>query len=411
MSTFLTANVLAKASLAILDNELDVLGTFYRAIEPEFDKTVNGYEVGSTINIRRPADFTVRNTITASAQAVIEGQTSLTVDQVRGVDFQLSSQDLTLSIKDIGERILKPAVINIVNEVARDCMATMYQGAYNYVGTPGSRVDTFAKFARAPQRMDEMAIPTDMRYAALNPDDFWGMVGSQTALFSPSLINPAYRDGSLGKLGGVDTLMTQVMPTHTVGVATGTPLVNGAAQNVTYDTAKNTWTQTLVTDGWTNSITDIVRAGDVFTIANVFAVNPKTRAVLPFLQQFVATANANSGASTGPATITISPPIITSGPYQTVNVAPADNAAITVLGTGGSSARQNLAYHKNAFALAMVPMVLPPGSVDGARESKNGISIRVIPFYDGTNDRSTWRMDVLYGRRLIDPRLVTRFGG
>jgi hypothetical protein len=411
MSTILTTNALAKASLAILDNELDVLGTFYRAIEPEFDKRVNGYEVGSTVDIRRPADFTVRNTITASPQAVIEGKVPLTVDQVRGVDFQLTSQDLTLSIKDVGERILKPAVINIVNEVARDCMAVMYQGAYNFVGTPGAAVNSFAKFAAAPQRMDEMAIPNDMRYAALNPSDFWALSGSQTNLYAPQLVTSAYRDGSVGRLGGVETLMTQVMPTHTVGVATGTPLVNGAAQNVTYDTARNSWTQTLVTDGWTNSTTNIVRAGDVFTIANVFAVNPKTRAVLPFLQQFVVTADANSGASTGPATLTISPPIITSGPYQTVNAAPADNAAITVLGTGGSSARQNIAYHKNAFALAMVPMVLPPGSVDGARESKNGISIRVIPFYDGTNDRSTWRMDVLYGRRLIDPRLVTRFGG
>jgi hypothetical protein len=410
-NTQLTADVIAKASLAILDNELDVLGTFYRAIEPEFDKTVNGYEVGQTISIRRPADFTVRNTITSSAQDVIEGKTSLTIDQVRGVDFSFTSQELTLNIKDLGERVLKPAVINIVNEIARDCMSSMYQGAYNFVGAPGSAVNTFAKFSAAPQRLDENAVPNDMRYAALNPSDFWALVGSQTALYSPTLIGSAYRDGSLGRIGGVETLMTQVMPTHTVGVATGTPLIQGGSQNVTYDTAKNTWTQSLATDGWTNSVTGIVRAGDVFTIANVFAVNPKTRAVLPFLQQFVVTADANSGASTGPATLTISPPIITSGPYQTVNAAPADNAAITVLGTGGSSARQNLAYHKNAFALAMVPMTMPPGSVDGARESRNGISIRVIPYYDGVNDKSTWRMDVLYGRRLIDPRLVTRFGG
>jgi hypothetical protein len=410
-NTTLKADIVAKAALAILDNELDVLGTFYRPYEDEFDKSVNGYTIGDTISIRRPADFTVRNTITASAQDVIEGKTTLQINQVRGVDFKFSSTDLTLNIKELGDRVIKPAVINIVNQVAADCMSEFYKGTYNWVGTPGQAVNSFADFSKAPERLDENAVPTDMRYAAMCPSDFWAMTGSATGLYINGAANPAYRDGSLGKIGGVDTLMTQVMPTHTVGIATGTPAVNGAAQNVTYDTAKNTWTQSLVTDGWTNSITNIVRAGDVFTIANVFAVNPKTRAVLPFLQQFVVTADANSGASTGPATLTISPPIITSGPYQTVNAAPADNALLTVVGTGGTSHRQNLAYHKNAFALAMVPMVKPPGAVDVGRESRNGISIRVVPFYDGVNDESTWRMDVLYGRRLIDPRLVTRFSG
>jgi hypothetical protein len=409
--TTLTASVIAKAALAILDNELDVLGTFYRAPESEFSKSVNGYQVGDTISIRRPADFTVRNTITASAQDVIEGKVNLSIDQVRGVDFDFTSQDLTLNIKDLGERVIKPAVINIVNEVARDCMTQMYQGAYNWVGTPAQLVNSFADFAKAPERLDEMAVPTDMRYAALNPQDFWAMTGSQTSLYITNAANSAYRDGSLGKIGGIDTLMTQVMPTHTVGVATGTPAINGGSQNVTYDTAKNTWSQSLVTKNWTNSTTGIVKAGDVFTIANVFAVNPKTRATLPFLQQFVVQADANSGATTGPATLTISPPIITSGPHQTVNAAPADNALLTVLGTGGTGYRQNLAYHKNAFALAMVPMVAPPGAIDVGRESKNGISIRVIPGYDHTNDKTTWRMDVLYGRKLVDPRLITRFSG
>jgi len=34
-------------------------------------------------------------------------------------------------------------------------------------------------------------------------------------------------------------------------------------------------TTTLATDGWTNSITGILKAGDVITIAGVYAVNPE----------------------------------------------------------------------------------------------------------------------------------------
>jgi hypothetical protein len=205
--------------------------------------------------------------------------------------------------------------------------------------------------------------------------------------------------------------MAQNVKTHTVGVATGTPAVNGAAQSVTYDSVKDTYQQTLNTDGWTNSVTGILKAGDVFTIAGVFAVNQVSKETLPFLRQFVVLADADSGASTGPAALTISPPIITSGAFQTVSAAPADNALITVVGSGNTGYRQNMVFHKNAFALVMVPMVKPPGAVDVARRSWKGISVRVIPVYDGTNDLSSWRLDVLYGVKAIDPRLATRLSG
>ena len=205
--------------------------------------------------------------------------------------------------------------------------------------------------------------------------------------------------------------MAQNVPTHTVGVATGTPLVNGGSQVSTYVSVKDTMTQTLNTDGWTNSTTGILKAGDVFTIANVYAVNPITKATLPFLKQFTVTADANSGASTGPSALTIYPAIIDSGAFKNVSAAPADNAAITVLGTGGTGYRQNLAFHKNAFALAMVPMIAPPGAVDVSRQSYKGTSVRLIPYYTGTSDTSAWRLDILYGTKAIDPRLATRFSG
>lgn len=70
-----------------------------------------------------------------------------------------------------------------------------------------------------------------------------------------------------------------------------------------------------------------------------------------------------------------------------------------------------MAFNKGAFALAMVPLVAPPGAVDVARRSYNGTSVRVIPYYTGSTDVSAWRLDVLYGVRTIDPRLATRLSG
>jgi hypothetical protein len=144
----------------------------------------------------------------------------------------------------------------------------------------------------------------------------------------------------------------------------------------------------------------------------VFAVNPITKATLPFLQQFVVNADANSdGTGTGVSTLSISPAIITSGAFQTVSAAPADNAAITVMGTASTGYAQSLAFHKNAFGLVMVPMEKPPGAVDVSRQSYKGLSVRVIPYYDGTQDISNWRLDVLYGVKTLDPRLAVRVAG
>lgn len=405
----LVASVVARTALAVLDNELGVLKTFFRGYEEEFAGNVNGYKKGDTINIRRPADFVIRTGSVLSTQDVIEGQIPLTIDQQIGVDFQFTSTEMTLKVSDMADRIIKPAMSTIINYMANDVLSTMYKRVYNWVGTPGNTVNTYAGFAAAPQRMDELSVPPD-RNSVLSPADYWGLVGSQTALYIDGAAKQAYREGMIGSIGGVDTRMNQATPTHTVGPLGGSAIVNGASQNVTYDTAKNTWTQSLITSGWTASAASRVKEGDVFTIANVFMVNPKNKAVTNILQQFVVTADGSSDGA-GALTMTISPPIISSGPNQTVNAAPANSAALTFKGAPSTGYRQNIAYHKNALALAVVPMEMPPAAYGGHRESYKGLSCRVIPIYDGTNDISKWRFDLLYGRKVIDPRLAVRFSG
>lgn len=407
-NTVLTPDIIAKEALMILDNELVMAKQVHRGHEKEFT-SVNGYQVGDTVSIRKPTDFTVRDGATATNQDVVEGKTSISVDKMKGVDFSFTSTELTLDIKDLSERVIKPAMVQLANQVDRDLMA-LYSSVPNWVGTPGQDINSFADFAKGPQRMDELAIPSN-RAAVLSPADHWGLLGSQSSLYIQDAAKGAYRKGALGEIGGVDTFMSQNVPTHTVGVATGTPLVNGASQTSAYADVKDTNTQNLVTDGWTASTTGILKAGDVITIDGVYAVNPVTKATLPFLRQFVVTADANSGASTGPATLSISPAIITSGAFQNCSAAPADNAPITVMGTGGTGYRQNLMFHKSAFSLAMVPLVSPPGAVDVARQSYNGTSVRLIPYYTGSTDTSAWRLDILYGCKAIDPRLAVRASG
>ena len=408
-NTALTADVVAKEALVMLENELGVLGTFHRAHEDEFASEVNGFKKGATIRIRRPADFTVRTTATMDLQDAIEGRTTLVVDKQIGVDFSFTSLDMTLSVSKLSERFIKPAMSSIVNEMSRDCMSTFYKGVYNWVGTPGQTINSYADFAKGPERLDEMAVPMSDRYAALQPADHWGMLGSQTGLFIQDAAKGAYREGSLGRIGGVETYMSQVMPTHTTGARDDTTPITAAGsgdQAVSYDTAKNTWSMDLVTTGYDGTLT----VGDVFTIADLYMVNPKTKASTGILQQFVVNTAITLDATD---TINISPPIITSGPHQTVVLSTgtfASNALLN-LGTASTAYKQNLMYHKNAFGLACVPMELPQGAPGAARQSYKGFSVRVIPIYDGVNDISKWRLDMLYGRTVLDPRLAIRISG
>ena len=413
-NTTLQADVVAKAALAVLDNELGVVNSFYRAHEEEFSNTVNGYKVGDTLNIRRPADFTVRTGATMDLQDVVEGKTTLTIDQQIGVDFSFTSTDLTLDIKDLSERVIKPAMTNICNTMAKDCLEQMYRGTYNWAGTAGQTINSFSDFTKGAERLDEMAVPMTQRNAVMSPSDYWAMVGAQAGLGAgDKLVGDAWRTGKLTGLAGFDGIyMSQVTPTHTNGTPdNSTPVIDGASQEKPYNDVKNSWSQTLTTDGW-DPTSATITAGTVFTIADVYMVNPKTKASTGILQQFVvSTATTTNASAANDTNLTISPPIIITGPHQTVDSSPANDAAITLVGSASTGYKQNMAYHKNAFALACVPMEMPQGSVNGSRKSSKGLSVRVIPVYDGVNDLSKWRLDLLYGRKLIDPRLITRVSG
>jgi hypothetical protein len=399
----LQIDVIAKEALRILDNELVMAKLVHRGHESDFGNAMNGYEAGDAISIRRPTDFTVRDGAVASNQDVVEGKVTLTVDKQKGIDFGFTSKELTLDIGELSERVIKPAMVQLANQVDLDVM-NLYKQVPNWTGTAGQTINSFADFAKGPELLDQYAVPQEGRAAVLSPGDHWALLGSQTALYIQDAARGAYRQGSLGMIGGVDTYMSQNVPAHVVGADVTSVTVNQAltTSTVTYASVKDTMEQTITIAGGT------LNAGDVITIADVNAVNPVTKADLGFAKQFtVVSYSANS--------LVISPAMIWTGAFKNVavtsSVTDLTGKTITAIGTAAASYRQNMVFHKNAFALAMVPMVVPPGASSVSRQSYKGTSVRLIPSYDATNDRSNYRLDVLYGVKAIDPRLATRLSG
>lgn len=408
-NALITPSIIAKEALVQLENNLTMANNVHREYKKEFVK------VGDTVSIRKPVKFYAADGATRVNQDVEEANTSITINKQKHVSWKFSSKDLTLTVEDYSERYIKPAMIALANVIDRNGHA-LYTNVWNHVGTPGTTPANFAAMAAAAQRMDEMAVPTDMRKALLNPAASYAIAGTATTLYMNGVNNQAYRTGSIGEIASLDTYRSQNVTNHTNGARGGTPLVNGAGQNTTYALSKSTNSQSLVTDGWSNSVANLLTAGEVFTIAGVFAMNPVPgegttgKQQMSYLQQFTVLSAASSNGS-GQATLTISPAIIIDGPYQTVSAAPADNAAITMVGTAATAYPQNIVMHKNALALVMCPLELPDGVEFKARETYKGLSVRVVKQYDISADDDIIRLDVLYGWKAIYPDLAVRLTG
>lgn len=402
-NSIITPSKIANEALYQFENNLVMGNLVNRQYKNEFVKA------GTSVALRMPVKFQTTKSATRTNSDVTEKSNLFTVATQAHVSWKFSTADLTMSIEEYSKRYITPAMISLANTVDSDLCA-LYKDVNNATGTAGTTPSTFAALGAAAQRLDENAAPVSGRKLVLNPAAHWAMADALKGLNIPQRAEGFITKGALGMLAGFDINMDQNIYAHTKGTATGTPLVNGASQNVTYASLTNgssVWSQSLITDGWTNSVTGILKQGDVFTIAGVYAVNPVSGLSTGALRQFTVLADANSGASTGPATLSIAPPIITSGAYATCDSAPADNAAITVV----ASHAANLAFQEDAFGLVMMPMELPTGAAFKARKTYNNLSIRVVNDFDIDADEDIIRLDIMYGTKTLNPALAVRLMG
>jgi len=397
-NAFENTDLVVRETVQKMENYLTCANYVDRGLEDAFTG-----KVGASIEKRRPYYFVATDGAVASASDIEEGTVTITVDKRKNIALEISSQELALDIDDARiQKLIDAAAQELAQNVETSIMTEGYKGIYGY--SDESSGLTLDAIADADAYLDGIGVSMmDARYMVVTPASKRVIakdIATDFAFPSTQTVSDAMRRAKVGEYSNVNVMQGQSVSTHTSGVATGTPLVNGASQNVTYSAAKNSWTQSLITDGWTNSTADILVEGDTFTIAGVYAINKGTKAALADLQSFVVTADVASGASTGPATLTISPPIISSGAYQTVSAAPADNAAITVLSGASQSRKENLVFNKDCINLTMVELpAIKKGAISSSTvgDKTTGISVRVTHDYDSTNDLILMRFDILYG--------------
>ena len=390
----LTDGDITREALRILKNANSTLQAVNRQYDDRFG--VTGAKNGGQLQIRLPNRYTVGTGRTITPQDTTEQTTALVVATQKHVPVQFFSSELTLSLDDFSDRILKPAMSVLASTVASDTALAAAQGFTNYVGTPGTTPSSFLTFGQAGERLDWQTAPRDgNRAVILNPTAMAATVDAQKGLFhSGREIAQQYKSGVMEDMTGFRFMMDQSLPT----------IAHGAGAS--YQTNTPTFTSgstTLAVDTGTGALT----AGQQFTIAGVNEVNPDTKASTGQLKVFTVAANYAGGGGN----ITLSQPIYTSGAYQNVSAAPPDNTALTLIGSASTSYVRNLAFHRDAIVLATADLELPKGVDMAYRANMDGLSLRFVRFFDGTNDNFIGRFDILYGIKVVRPEWgVTVYG-
>ena len=398
-NTLLTPTVIAREALMHQRNNLVMGASVHREYRHEFVK------IGESVTIRKPVRFVVTDGATRSKQDATETSTSITIDKRKHVSWGFSTQSLTSTITEYADRYIKPAMIVLTNQVDVDLAQEGAQKFWISGGTPGTTPATFAALGTQAQYLDDVAVPDDgERAMVLNPAARWAMADALKGIYDSSLPTDLVRKGLLGKLANFQIFGDQNVYRHTTGAR-----VNHPSDTVLVDDAGTISGNTIHLDGFAADTANSFLIGDVISFAGCNAVNPVSKADLGYEQQFVLTANFTPASGEGD--VSISPALTTSGAYQTVTAAPANNAVVTMNGSLSTVYPQNLAFHKNALALVMLPLELPDSVTFKARVQDSGMSVRVLKAYDDIEDDENIRLDVFYGVKDIYGELGSRLWG
>jgi len=340
----------------------------------------------------------------------------VTINRLWGCDLDISDQDLTLTIDRFGERYIEPAVQRIANMIDGEGL-DLYADVYNLAQlnvTPGVTPTTRTAYTAAGVTLSNSGAPYgSLRALVVSPEMEAAAIEFGATLFNPpKTISEQYLSGTMGQALGFKWSMDQNVSRATVGLAGGTPVVNGANQTGS----------SLITSGWTAS-TQVLNTGDIIKVAGVNSVNPISYRDTGQLRTFVVGPNCPASDGSGNLTIPISPDInidVTS-PFQTVTQSPANNAAIFVYNTAaanlanisGVSSPQALAFHRDAFALAIVNLELP-GGLDWSERISNpkvGISMRLTRGFDMRTNRRYTRLEAFGGWKTLRPEFACRIAG
>lgn len=411
-NTLLNPTKIARMAIRAFENELVFAPRVFRGYESEWKKDQNGHLPGQSITIKHPMYASVVDGLTTSAEGLKERSSTFSLNNGKNISFDITSLELTYNISEIYERIILPAVRALANQVDSD-IAALYKYCPNQVGFPGTTPSAFLTIAQAAQYLNEMGVPLEDRTLVLNPAAHANLADNLKGLFLQGRVNDMISKGYISSdLAGMMVFNSNNIQNHTVGTWGGS-----SAVLVDDTVADGDATINLDQGGAGSAFT--VKQGDIFTIANVNAVNPQTKGNLGRLRQFCVDADAtfaDAGGGDYNLDITCSPgtapdQLYETTSYQNVSALPVDDAAVTPVGLSGQVYPVNMAFQRNAIALAMKPLAKLEGGVEYGEASYKGYTISVMKYITGSTRTQHIRFDCLYGVKLLQRDGMVRIAG
>ncbi len=378
-NNILTNLVITREAARVLHQQGNFLGSVNREYRDEFAKS--GAKAGDTINMRLPSKYTVRTNATFAGQDHFERSTPLAVLSQYGVDVSFTTKDRTLSLDDYSNRVLKPA--------------------------------TYRSFQKMGQRITDELAPNGDRTALLQPASVVEFLDVTKGLFAAqSNLNEQFREGIMGRTGGLDVGENTLLPNHVTGTMAGSPVTFGTTLGLS--TTANSWTSTTTLSVTGATGTGTLKAGDIITLSGAFAAHAESKANTGRLQQFVVQADVTMTTATSTYSVTVKPALLwgSGNAFQNVTLSGvSDTSALTItrLGASATTFSQDIAFHKDAFAFASVDLEdMSPYGAACTRATSDNISIRFIQQYDASADTVRGRFDVLWGFAPLLPELAVR---
>lgn len=410
-NNLLTNLIITREAARVLHQEGTFISNVNREYRDEFARS--GMKAGQTINMRLPSKYTVRTNATFAGQDHYERSTPLAVLSQYGVDVSFTTVDRTMSLDDYSRRVIRPAMKQLAAKIEYDALAAAYKVVNNGVNATTNAVLTYRYFQKMGQRLTDELAPIGDRTAILNPASVVEFLDATKGLFAAqSNLNEQFREGMMGRTGGLEVGENTLLPPHTTGTMAGSPLTFGNALGLS--TTANSWASTTALSITGATATGTVKAGDIITLSGVYAVHPESKANTGRLQQFVVQADVTMTTATSTYTVTVKPALIYGSGNAFQNTAlsgVSDTTGLTVtrLGASATAFAQDLAFHKDAFAFVSVDLEdMSPYGAACTRAVSDNISMRFIQQYDSSADAVRGRFDVLWGFAPLLPELAVR---
>lgn len=402
-NNLVTIDMVTREALRIAHEKCQFIGTVDRQYDDSFAKT--GAKIGSALKVRKPNQYTrTTGSRVMDVQDQSELTSTITVATQDHVDMRFNSAELALSIDELSQRYIEPAVSVLVSGIESDFIAYATKATYQVAGTAGSGITSLSTPGAARAKLNQALAPKDgNRAIQMDSVTMGALVNGVAAYFAPNNeIGKQYREGLVARTSMADYYENERIWT----------LTNSADVTCTMAAAA------AVTDGGNSmtmaSLSVAPATGAVFTVPGVYDCHPETKAAYPHLKQFTVTA--------GTTTIqTVSPTIYLTGPRK--NVCSSTGADLTTasfdgtnlvpvfVGAASTSYPMPLMYHKEAFQFVTADLPLMDDAAKCVRRVQDGLSMRVWQASDIRNDELLMRIDILYGMAALRPEWACRLIG